>query len=327
MKGAAGLAIVAIALFGVPDRGAAAECTEQFDGTFALIQRAIFERRGCTASTCHDASASGGLVLTAEVSYDNLVDAPVASIPARPNLRRVSPAKKEDSLLWLNVAAGTLPDEWQAPLRAMPLGGLPPLSIEELKVIQLWIEAGSPREGVVPGTGELLDACLPPPGPLETKPLDPPAPGTGLQLRAPRQILDPHSERERCFVTYYDVTEQVPETFRGTSGDTFRYKRIDARQDPLSHHAVVIPYHGSAPIDDPIWGEFRCGGGSLDGELCEPTDIASCGDEGVCGSTPKPAVGCIGFGPGGDGHVRFALIEDPPRIAEACARIGAWLRG
>ncbi|HTQ07277.1 MAG TPA: aminotransferase class I/II-fold pyridoxal phosphate-dependent enzyme [Polyangiaceae bacterium] len=30
----------------------------------------------------------------------------------------------------------------------------------------------------------------------------------------------------------------------------------------------------------------------------------------------------IGFGPGGDDHVRFALIEDPPRIAEACERIG-----
>ncbi|HSU41325.1 MAG TPA: aminotransferase class I/II-fold pyridoxal phosphate-dependent enzyme [Polyangiaceae bacterium] len=30
----------------------------------------------------------------------------------------------------------------------------------------------------------------------------------------------------------------------------------------------------------------------------------------------------VGFGPGGDGHVRFALIEDPPRIAEACERIG-----
>ncbi len=30
----------------------------------------------------------------------------------------------------------------------------------------------------------------------------------------------------------------------------------------------------------------------------------------------------IGFGPGGDTHVRFALIEDPPRIAEACERIG-----
>jgi alanine-synthesizing transaminase len=33
----------------------------------------------------------------------------------------------------------------------------------------------------------------------------------------------------------------------------------------------------------------------------------------------------VGFGPGGDGHVRFALIEDPPRIAEACARIGRLL--
>jgi alanine-synthesizing transaminase len=30
----------------------------------------------------------------------------------------------------------------------------------------------------------------------------------------------------------------------------------------------------------------------------------------------------IGFGPGGDDHVRFALIEDPPRIAAACERIG-----
>lgn len=29
----------------------------------------------------------------------------------------------------------------------------------------------------------------------------------------------------------------------------------------------------------------------------------------------------IGFGPGGDSHVRFALIEDPPRITEACERI------
>ncbi|MGE0322467.1 MAG: pyridoxal phosphate-dependent aminotransferase [Polyangiaceae bacterium] len=28
-----------------------------------------------------------------------------------------------------------------------------------------------------------------------------------------------------------------------------------------------------------------------------------------------------GFGPGGEGYVRFALIEDPPRIAEACKRI------
>ncbi|HEY6078121.1 MAG TPA: aminotransferase class I/II-fold pyridoxal phosphate-dependent enzyme [Polyangiaceae bacterium] len=34
----------------------------------------------------------------------------------------------------------------------------------------------------------------------------------------------------------------------------------------------------------------------------------------------------IGFGAGGEGYLRFALIEDPPRIAEACERIGRWLK-
>lgn len=33
----------------------------------------------------------------------------------------------------------------------------------------------------------------------------------------------------------------------------------------------------------------------------------------------------VGFGPGGDEFVRFALIEDPPRIFEACARIARFL--
>ncbi len=34
-----------------------------------------------------------------------------------------------------------------------------------------------------------------------------------------------------------------------------------------------------------------------------------------------------GFGPGGEGFVRFALIEDPPRIEEACRRIGRVIEG
>jgi len=35
----------------------------------------------------------------------------------------------------------------------------------------------------------------------------------------------------------------------------------------------------------------------------------------------------VGFGPGGDDYLRFALIEDPPRIQEACARIARFLKG
>jgi len=277
----------------------AGTCDREFDHTFDLIQSAIFEERGCASATCHDAvSAAGGLVLTGEGVYDNLIDAAVQSIPGRPGLQRVTPAKKEDSLLWLNLAAATLPEQWRAPLRPMPQGGLPPLTLDELRAIQLWIEGGAPRTGVVPETGDLLDACLPRPEPNETKPLDPPAPGTGLQLRAPRQILAPQIEREVCFVTYYDVTDQVPPQFRSPGGDSFRYKRISARQDPLSHHAVVIPYRGATPIHSAIWGAFTCGGGERDGEPCEPTDLSSCGAGGVCGSQPMPAVGCIGYGPG-----------------------------
>ncbi len=34
----------------------------------------------------------------------------------------------------------------------------------------------------------------------------------------------------------------------------------------------------------------------------------------------------IGFGPGGDDYLRFALIEDPPRLLEACSRIGRFLK-
>jgi alanine-synthesizing transaminase len=34
----------------------------------------------------------------------------------------------------------------------------------------------------------------------------------------------------------------------------------------------------------------------------------------------------VGFGAGGEGYLRFALIEDPPRIAEACERIARWLK-
>ncbi|HEY4105899.1 MAG TPA: aminotransferase class I/II-fold pyridoxal phosphate-dependent enzyme, partial [Polyangiaceae bacterium] len=34
----------------------------------------------------------------------------------------------------------------------------------------------------------------------------------------------------------------------------------------------------------------------------------------------------VGFGPGGDDFLRFALIEDPPRVNEACARIARFFK-
>jgi hypothetical protein len=290
--------LAALALL-APSSVPATQCQNEFDSTFELIQKAIFEKHGCATALCHDAGAAGGLVLLPEVAYDNLVDQPVQSVPTElyPGLRRVTPGAKGNSLLWLNLAAATLPDLWHAPLRPMPLS-LPPLSFDELEVVQLWIEYGASRDGVVPGTGELLDACLPPPGPLHAPPLPPPAAGTGVQIRAPQQILPPSNEREVCFVSYYDLTDRVPAEFRGPGGDTFRYKRIEARQDPLSHHAVVLVYEGRAGITDRRWGKFACRGGERAGEPCAPGDPASCGAGGICASDPVQSVGCNGFGPG-----------------------------
>jgi hypothetical protein len=297
------LSLAAFAGAAGPDRVLAADagCQQSFSSTYDMVQQVVFDRHGCTSAACHSGAApAGGLDLSAGVSYGNLVDQSPQSIPTElyPGLARVVPGSKTNSLLWLNVAAATLPDQWRAPLRPMPQGGLPPLTTDELQLVQLWIEGGAPLDGVVPGTAALFNACLPPPEPIMVKPLGPPAPGVGLQLRAPHQVLPPKSEREVCFVSYYDVTDQVPAEFRGPNGDTFRYKRIDARQDPISHHAVVNVYQGKAAIDDPAWGPFACRGGSRDGQSCEPTDLTSCGGDGVCASAPFPTVACIGYGPG-----------------------------
>ncbi len=287
----------------------AQECDQRFDSTFEAIQKVIFENRGCASTNCHTGPvAAGGLDLSdAAVSYANLVDQPVQTVPLddKPKLKRVLPnaqvGGKSDSLLWLNVAAATLPELWEAPLRSMPLGGLPPLSLDELELLQIWIEHGAPFEEVVPGTDRLVDACLPKPRPIKAPPLEPPAPAEGVQIKSPLQVLDGNSERETCFVTYYDFTGRVPAESLGDDGTTFRIRRVVPRQDPLSHHAVVLIYKGDTPIDSPVWGPFRCRGGDRDGQSCDAEDAESCGSTGLCGSEPVQSVGCIGYGPGDAG--------------------------
>ncbi len=303
------IASCVLAIVSSTGSASAQQCDKQFDSTFEAIQEIIFENRGCASVNCHTGpSPAGGLDLSdAETSYTNLVDQPVETVPTddRPNLRRVLPnaqaGGKSESLLWLNVASATLPELWEAPLRSMPLGGLPPLSIDELQLLQIWIEHGAPFDAVVPGTDRLIDACLPKPRPIKAPPLAPPAPDEGVQILSPLQVIPPNSERETCFVSYYDFNGQVPEESLGADGATFRIRRVVPRQDPLSHHAVVMVYQGSTPIDSPLWGEFACRGGDKDGQSCNPRDASFCGDGSVCGSEPIQSTGCFGFGPGDAG--------------------------
>jgi len=265
-------------------------CQETFPSTFAAIQKIVFEKRGCTDAVCHGAARSGGLELSPDAAYDSLVNKPSETVPG---WFRVFPGQRDRSLLFLNLAAKTLPDEFKAPLRAMPLDPLPGILSNELEAIRKWIESGAPRTGTVAGTEQLLDACLPPAEPIQIDPLPPPDPLVGVQIHMPRWIVKAHEEHEVCYASYYDITDQVPEEYRGPNG-TVRFNKTEIRQDPLSHHLIVNLYEGTHPITDPVWGEFKCRGGAMDGQTCDPTDPNACGADSGCANDPAISIACFG---------------------------------
>lgn len=285
------------------DLGPQCAAERTFAGTWEGIQEVVFARHGCTEQACHGSGAQGGLDLSPQVAYDNLVDVPSSSS----RHARVLPGDKDRSYLWLKLAAKTFPGTVEIALAPMP-NGLPAISPDELELLRLWIYAGAPREGTVEGTQELLGACLPEPKPITIKPLDPPPPGEGVQLVMPAWRLPAGSEYEVCFASYYDVTEQVPEEFKDLSGLSFRWSGQELRQDPQSHH-LILNYALTLPADlhDPSFGDWTCKGGTRDGEACEPTDLTACGPDGVCGSAYREGFGCIGFGPESGGVSSFQI--------------------
>src|SRR5207248_2853915 len=72
-------------------------------GTFAQLQTSVLTP-SCAVSGCHvssSAAASGNLVLSADVAYDNLVNARPDNLAAqRDGLKRVTPFKPDSSLLF-----------------------------------------------------------------------------------------------------------------------------------------------------------------------------------------------------------------------------------
>jgi hypothetical protein len=269
---------------------------QAFDGTFDAIQEVVFERNGCTQQVCHGSSAQGGLDLSPDVAYTNLFNVP--STESR--LKRIEPGDRDQSYLWLKLAAKTkpalLPTGAEVSGAPMP-NGLPAISDAELEAVRMWIYSGAPRTGTVAGTETLLDACLPDPKPITIQPLDPPAPGEGVQFVMPPVYLPAHVEQEVCFATYYDVTDQVPQEMQDPSGRFFRYSTETLRQDPQSHH-LTMNYPGVSvdQIHDPSFGAWTCDGGEREGEGCEPTDLRSCGS-GICRSEIRKVAGCVGYGP------------------------------
>jgi cysteine-rich repeat protein len=282
---------------------AAGECKgASYPSTFAAIQDLVFDRYGCTSAVCHGkVDGEGGLSLLPDVAYQNLVGVPSQGS----SYNRVEPGSPRTSALYLKLLKATEPDT-DIPGASMP-SGLAPIPAQLLEAIREWIVRAAPEASTVDGTQALLGACFPDPVPISIQPLPDPDPSEGMQIEMPPVHIDPQSEFEICFATYYDVSAVVPEQYKDPTGQFF-YTRLDAnRIDPNSHHLVIINSGlGEADVADPSFGTWRCAGGPSDGAVCDPLVADGCGADGFCRSEIRPNVGCIGYGPPGGGNAAGA---------------------
>lgn len=120
-----------------------------FTGTFDRLQKQVFNQ-GCAVATCHDSnSTTGNLLLETGAAYTNLVNVdPTNPSALAQGWKRVTAADSDASFL-LHKITGDLPDN--------TYGGRMPLGRRRLHsslqtIIQLWIDAGAPPSGWVPGT-------------------------------------------------------------------------------------------------------------------------------------------------------------------------------
>src|SRR4051812_26042734 len=125
-------------------------------GTFAQLQQSVLTP-SCAVSGCHvsaSAAASGNLVLTSDVAYDNLVNAaPTNLAAARDGLKRVTPGQPNNSLLFQKIVLALASSHSGEYGNVMPVGNSA-LTQGQVDFIKKWIEAGAPR------TGEVADGAL-----------------------------------------------------------------------------------------------------------------------------------------------------------------------
>lgn len=280
------------------------------DSTMGVVQ-SIMQTRGCTASTCHGADsieAAAGLDLRPEGFYENVVNVSATT----GDLPLVFPADEERSVLYLKVAAKTLGTDLAE--LGISGAGMPATSDivteDELEVLRAWIRGGAPKVGVVSNAPDVLgcgDTLAP--SPNKIPPLPPPPADKGIQIISGGWTLPAESEDEVCYVTYYDLTDEVPESVRlpcpeaygGPTRECFAYSSMLLAQDPQSHHSIVesyIPPSNSPEQWDPkneVWKDWQCLDGVNDGMPCDPTMEGMCGEGATCATAPLTALGCTAY--------------------------------
>jgi hypothetical protein len=122
-----------------------------FAGTFDRIQRQVFNR-SCALSGCHDSqSQAGGMLLESGGAYSNIVDVvPNNGAASALGWRRIDAANGDaETSFMYHKLTGDLPD---AALGARMPFGRPRIDAYLIDILRLWIEAGAPQTGWVPGT-------------------------------------------------------------------------------------------------------------------------------------------------------------------------------
>lgn len=273
-----------------------------FEGTFEAIQATVFEQAGCANSLCHGDAAAGGLDLSPDVAWDNIV-----GVRARGSaLLLVDPRKPDLSYLYHKLSAGTFPGSYDIDGSPMPSSGAA-ISAGQLEAIRLWIEAGAPQFGSVGdtlGRGEdeienLLGVCLPEAEAVNTLPLPPPDVDKGVQMKMPPHDVPAESETEICFAVYEDFRDQIPEEYLTEDRNSFYIKTGSTREDAFTHHNLIYKSPaGIEYINDPAFGEWTCAAdGPRTGQSCDPLDKTSCGEGGQCRAQLRKSVACRGYGP------------------------------
>lgn len=101
--------------------------------SFATDIQEIFDRRGCSSSTCHGSARQGAMDLRSGAAYASLVGVPATTEP----VVRVIPGDPDGSYVVMRVEGR------QNAGSRMPLGGAP-LDTIDLTNLRNWIANGAP---------------------------------------------------------------------------------------------------------------------------------------------------------------------------------------
>ena len=209
-------------------------CSALFgNNTWNIIQESILTPK-CTM--CHYSGSSfaeqSGLILTADVAYDELINVTPQNIHAADDglelVGRNGISSLYSSFLWEKINAPNYEHFYEDHPEygsIMPIG-LNYLTNGELEFIRQWIISGAPETGEVVDESLLSDTTVF--SPPEFEPLE--IPDNGLQVHIPPFNIPPQFERELFYYVELDTQDYV------------YINRVTTTMRPGSHHFVLYTY-------------------------------------------------------------------------------------